>query len=70
MPKALRVIDAISDFVESKNTHGSGARFALKFKSAIRKLAVSDVQYSICNHHILAALKYSCGHFNDWVIVF
>lgn len=69
-PKALQVIDAIADFVESKNTPGSGARYALKFKAAIKKLAVPGVQYSICNHHVLAAFNYSCTHFNDWVIAF
>ena len=66
----MRVIDAVADFVESKNTKGSGARYALKFKSAIEKLALSDVQYSVCNHPVLAACKYSCNHFNDWVIAF
>jgi plasmid stabilization system protein ParE len=69
-PKALSVIDAIADFVESKNTEGSGARYALKFKSAIEKLALPNVQYSLCNHLVLAAYKYSCSHFNDWVIAF
>lgn len=69
-PKALKVIDAIADFVESKNTPGSGARYALKFKIAIKRLAVPGVQHSICNHHVLAAFKYSCSHFNDWVIAF
>ena len=69
-PKAMRVIDAIADFVESKNTKGSGARYALRFKAAIEKLALSDVQYSLCNHEILAAYKFSCSHFNDWVIAF
>lgn len=69
-PKALKVIDAIADFVESKNTPGSGARYALKFKTAITKLAIPGVQYSICNHHILATYKYSCSHFNDWIIAF
>lgn len=69
-PKALSVIDAVADFVESKNTKGSGARFAFKFKAAIEKLAVPDIQYSICTHPVLAAYKYSCSHFNDWVIVF
>jgi plasmid stabilization system protein ParE len=69
-PKALKVIDAIADFVESKNTRGSGARYALKFKSAIKKLAVPNIQYPQCNHPILAAFKYSCSHFNDWVIAF
>ena len=68
--QALSVIDAIADFVESKNTSGSGARFALKFKSAIEKLALPNVQYSLCNHPVLAAYKYSCSHFNDWVIAF
>lgn len=66
----MRVIDAIAAFVESKNTRGSGARYALKFKAAIEQLALPNVQYSLCNHHILAAYKYSCSHFNDWVIVF
>jgi hypothetical protein len=70
LPKAMRVIDAIANFVESKNTKGSGARYALKFKSAIEKLALPNVQYALCNHPVLAAYKYSCGHFNDWVIAF
>ena len=64
------VIDAIADFVESKNIKGSGAKYALKFKSAIEKLAVPNVQYSFCNHAVLAAYKYSCSYFNDWVIAF
>ncbi|MFI5139888.1 MAG: type II toxin-antitoxin system RelE/ParE family toxin [Sphingobacteriales bacterium] len=69
-PQALSVIDAIADFVESKNTRGSGKRYALKFKSAIEKLALPNVQHSLCNHSVLAAHKYSCSHFNDWVIAF
>jgi hypothetical protein len=66
----MRVVDAIADFVESKNTKGSGARYALRFKTAIQQLALPDVQYSLCNHPVLAAYKYSCSHFNDWVIAF
>ena len=69
-PKALKVINAIADFVESKNTPGSGARYALRFKSAIEKLALPDVQHTLCNHAVLASYKYSCSHFNDWVIAF
>lgn len=67
---ALDVIDAIADFVESRNTPGSGKRFVLKFKSAIEKLAHPNVQYSLCNYPVLAQLQYSCGHYNDWVIAF
>ena len=69
-PKALDVIDTIADFVESKNTPGSGNRFALRFKTAIEKLAIPNITYSPCAHPVLATLKYSCSHFNDWVIVF
>ena len=35
-PRALHVIDSIADFFELKNTKGSGDRYALKFKSAIK----------------------------------
>lgn len=69
-PKALKVINAAGKFVESKNTPGSGDRFIRKFIAAIEKLAIPGVAYSLCNHHILAARKYSCSHFNDWVIAF
>ncbi len=70
LPKAMHVIDAIADFVESKNTEGAGPRYALKFKTAIEKLAVPGVQYSFCNHAVLAACGYSCTRFSDWVIAF
>ena len=70
MPKALRVIDAVAEFVESKNTKCSEARYALKFKAAIKKLAVPGIRYSLCDHSVLAAYKYSCTHYNDWVIAF
>ncbi|MDB5023508.1 MAG: hypothetical protein JWP78_1263 [Mucilaginibacter sp.] len=35
--KAMQVIDAIADFVESKSTIGRRARYAPKLKSAIEK---------------------------------
>lgn len=60
----------IANFVESKNTPGSGKRYALKFKKAVEKLAQPNVQYALCNHPLLNALKYSCSHYNDWVIAF
>lgn len=68
--RALDTIDAVAKFVESKNTKGSGGRYALRLKAAIRSLAIPNVQYPIFNHHKFAAQGYSCSHFNDWVIVF
>ena len=70
LPKALEVIEAVADFVEEKNTQGSGKRFFENFLSAIEKLAIPNVEYAICHHHTLAFHKYSCSHFNDWVIAF
>ncbi|RYY33032.1 MAG: hypothetical protein EOP46_17460 [Sphingobacteriaceae bacterium] len=69
-PKALKVINAAGSFVESKNTPGGGARFILKFIAAIEKVALPDVEYALCNHHLLASKAYSCTHFNKWVIAF
>ncbi|MCC8408737.1 type II toxin-antitoxin system RelE/ParE family toxin [Mucilaginibacter sp. UR6-1] len=68
--RALSTIDSIARFVESQNTKGSGARYALKFKEAIKKLAIPNVQYTLCNHKVFLESDYSCSHFNDWVIAF
>lgn len=68
--RAIAAIDDIAYFVESKNTKGSGKRFAMKFKHSIKDLAAPNIQYAVCNHVRFANLKYSCSHFNDWVIAF
>lgn len=67
---AVKVINGIAQFVEAKNTPGSGKRYALKFKAAINRLVRNNISYSICNHYTLARFGYSCSLFNDWVIVF
>ncbi len=69
-PRALNVIKEIAGYVESMNTPGSGARFAVKFKNRIQKLAIPDTTYALCSHHVLAAYKYSCSYYDDWVIAF
>jgi hypothetical protein len=55
--RALNVIDAIADFVESKNTPGSGAIYALKFKAAIKKLAMPNVEYALCNTLLIGCIQ-------------
>lgn len=69
-PKASKTIDKIAAFVESKNTPGSGDRYALRFKAAIEKIAQPDVQYALCRNAFLAKSSYSCSYYNDWVIAF
>jgi hypothetical protein len=69
-PEAASALYLIADFVESKNTPGSGKRYALKFRKVIEKVAQPNVQYALCNHISLALLKFNCTHYNDWVIAF
>jgi hypothetical protein len=69
-PRALNVINEVAGYVESVNTPGSGARFAVKFKKRIEKLAMPNTTYALCSHHVLATYKYSCSYYNDWVIAF
>ena len=69
-PRALNVINEVAGYVESVNTPGSGTRFAVKFKKRIEKLAMPNTTYALCSHHVLAAYKYSCSYYKDWVIAF
>ncbi len=68
--RAQQAIEHIANFVESKNTIGSGKRFALKFESAINKYANENVEFTKCNNEILSMLGYSCITINDWVVAF
>ena len=69
-PRAQRAIGHIVSFIESKNTMGSGKRFALKFESTINKYALDNVEYAKCNDGILADLGYSCITIHKWVAAF
>jgi len=68
--RAQQAIELIADFVESKNTKGSGKRFARKFESAINKYAKENVDFAKCKNTILAALGYSCLTVRNWVVAF
>lgn len=68
--KANNAIALIAAFVESKNTKGSGNRFALKLESAINNFAKENVEYAKCYTTVLASLGFSCLTINNWVIAF
>ncbi len=68
--KAKQAIDVIADFVESKNTPGSGNKFALKFEQAIKQFAIDNTTYAKCNHNLLRVLGYSCITISKWVVAF
>jgi len=68
--RAQKAIEHIAAFVESKNTHGSGSRFALKLESTINKFATENVEFSKCRNETLSYLGYSCLTINKWVVAF
>jgi len=68
--RAIQAIDVIVDFVESKNTLGSGNRFALKFEESIKEYAINNTAYAKCKHLALQKLGYSCISISKWVVAF
>ncbi len=67
---ALKAIDKVAAFVESKNTVGSGSRWAEKIVMKIESLASSKAKFAVCKHASLAKYQYRCYAYNDWVIAF
>jgi hypothetical protein len=67
---ALKAIDKVAAFVESKNTAGSGNRWAEKIVLKIESLATSKAKFAVCKHPSLAKYHYRCYTYNDWVIAF
>lgn len=48
--RAKRALEVIVEFIESKNTPGSGRRFALKFEEILNQYALENTTYAKCNH--------------------
>lgn len=67
---ALKAIDKVAAFVESKNTAGSGNRWTEKIIEQIESVASSKAKLSICKHPSLAKHQYRCYTYKGWVIAF
>lgn len=71
-PLAEDIIIALCDFIESKNTLGSGTRFYEKLLTFIESLApLTNLKFPLCRNKKFAARLWSCVVFqNKWVIAF
>jgi|GEM_PF-1208112 len=71
-PLAEDAIIALCDFVESKNTKGSGSRFYEKLLSFIESFAsLSRIKFPLCRNKKFAARQWSCITFqHKWIIAF
>lgn len=67
----MLAIVQVSEFVESKNTTGSGVRWMNKVFDFIHDFAKPNVQYPLCHYKSFRLKGYSCISFADeWLIVF
>ncbi len=71
-PAAEDAITILCDFVEAKNTKGSGGRFHTKLLDFIEGYApLTNLKFPLCKNEELALLYYSCLIFQQkWVIAF
>lgn len=66
--RAWNAISRTAAWVESKNTAGSGQRWADRIYNEIETNAFSKTLFAICNNASLARFGYRCFHVNDWVV--
>jgi plasmid stabilization system protein ParE len=71
-PAALKALIRLCDYVEAKNTAGSGYRFQEKILDFIESNAlILSISYPLCFNAKLAVRGYSCFIFQKkWVIAF
>lgn len=68
--EAENALFEIAQWVEQRNTPGSGERFINKFIDRIADYARPNVLYAVCKNKTLAEFNLSCISIDDWVIAF
>ena len=64
-------LESIAEFVESKNTTGSGLRWLEQFYDFIEPYAQPNLKYALCSDKEFALQKFSCIVFRKkWIIAF
>ena len=68
--KALSTLEKIGEFVENKNTLGSGNRYVTKFLNFIEETMLSFNNHQLCKSIQLYKMNYRCFFYNDWVVAY
>ena len=58
------------NFIESKNTFGSGLRWLKRFEMFLEKKLHTAEQIKLCNNYTFYQLNLRCIYFNEWLIAF
>jgi hypothetical protein len=67
---AIQTLRSLAQFVESKNTKGSGKRYVTKFLSYIQDTLNSFSKHAVCKHAQFAINSWRCFLYKDFVIVY
>lgn len=69
--RATKTMQETADWVEKKNTIGSGDRWLEKVVDDFLQRAKSNVKHAICRDEKLAIRKYHCFTYNQkWVVAY
>lgn len=65
---AMKTLKSIANWVETKNTEGSGSRYMNKFYDFIYEQAESIHSLPLCKFPEFNIRKLTCLFYNDWVV--
>lgn len=68
--KALSTLEKIGEFVENKNTFGSGNRYITKFLNFIEETLLTFNNHQFCKAIQFNKMNYRCFFYNDWVVAY
>ena len=71
-PRAVKAIEAVCEFIESKNTPGSSAKwYTALVHFVVQRSQNETLQFPLCNYAKFAAKGFSCFVYRkEWIVVF
>jgi len=66
---AFNALNSTAQWIEDRNTPGSGDRWKNRFISLLQQYAQDGLQYAICKNESLAERQYRCVSIGNWVVV-
>lgn len=67
---AFASLTGLINFIESKNTRGSGIRWLNQYEKFLKKAFANPLKRKKCNNDTFKRLKLHCIYFKNWLIAF
>ena len=68
--EALKVVDELALFVESRNTIGAGKRFKNTFLKKKKHTLIQFSDHTICKYPLYAKHNLNCFFIDNWVVAY